>query len=184
VKLTALSILRTVCGLTAAAALISAWFWREAARAEQVQLQHLDHIRALAHTVDAAQQRMPDWALNSRPAGTLAPLVSATLAAAGLPPSTLGSLSADSETGAGPRTGVQVRRRRAVLTLSGLTLPQLGGFLSQWRERQPTWTVSQIDIAPDLTPKVKDQLNAAGGDMPLRAVIAVETLWLERGGVR
>jgi hypothetical protein len=69
------------------------------------------------------------------------------------------------------------------VTLAGVTLPQLGGFLKEWRQREPAWTVSGIDLAPQ-APGKKGEASSAGGDLPLRAVIGIETMFVEQGGGR
>jgi hypothetical protein len=75
------------------------------------------------------------------------------------------------------------RRTRAVLTLAPLTLPQLGGFLAAWHSREPQWTVSSIELSPQ--PGNQAQSAAApGGDLPLRAVLGLETLFVDQGGGR
>lgn len=68
---------------------------------------------------------------------------------------------------------------RAVVTLSPVTLPQLGTFLAAWREREPGWTVSSLDLSPQTD---KAEGKAGGRDLPLRVVIGLETLFVDRGG--
>jgi hypothetical protein len=65
-----------------------------------------------------------------------------------------------------------------VVTLSGVTLPQVGGFLSSWRELEPDWTVANVELSQDISRRPP----AGGGDLPLRATVALEALYVEEGG--
>jgi hypothetical protein len=73
---------------------------------------------------------------------------------------------------------VRVERRRAVLTLGSITLPQLGRLLAAWREREPEWIVTSIDATPlqisDKPERGGGVQVAPGGDIPARVVIAIE----------
>lgn len=136
----------------------------------QVQLSEIDHLRSA----------LPAWAASPAPGAAtdadqpLAPRISEAIKACGLPPASLVSLSADSGHGNNPATvAVTVVRRRANLTLTGLTLPQLGAFLATWRTREPAWPVTAIDLSPQGV-----QAIPTGGDLPLRAVIALESISL------
>jgi hypothetical protein len=114
----------------------------------------------------------------------LTPRISAALAAAGLPASALSSLSPEAESPIG-EGDLKARRTRAVLTLAPVTLPQLGGFLAAWRSREPQWTVSSIELSPQPGNQSPGQSAAApGGDLPLRAVLGLETLFVDQGGGR
>ena len=73
--------------------------------------------------------------------------------------------------------------QRATLILSGVTLRELGGFLAAWQELAPAWVVSSLEIQPAAG---RDPIP--GGDLPLRAVLTLETVFLdderrERGGI-
>lgn len=116
--------------------------------------------------------------------------VSGALAAAGLPASTLASLSPESENaeilnpgagGAGGKGGdggvrIALARRRATLVLTPVSLPQLGRFLSAWRDRAPQWTPVRIDLEPRQDGKAQ---AAPGSDLPLRVTIAIECITVQ-----
>src|SRR5690606_2866944 len=106
-------------------------------------------------------------------AGTLAERTAGALADAGLPGSALQGVSPESQVG-GDRSG-GVSRRRATLTLA-TTLPQLGRFLGAWRAREPAWTVTGIDLAPEARGEA-----APGSDLPIRAVLTIESIAFGRG---
>jgi hypothetical protein len=180
------SIRKVWCIAAAVGASSVAWgglSWTRAARAERVQMQRLNRLNACVKDLDTLRSKLPDWSANARPSGTLAPQVSAAISAAGLPASAMLSLSADPEMPA-PAKGIQANRRRATLVLAPVTLPQLGAFLQTWRQRQPAWVISQLDVSPEPEGKKKDDAAMVGGDLPLRSVMTFETLWLDRGGVR
>jgi hypothetical protein len=120
-------------------------------------------------------------ALPVRPAGGLAGKVAAALARAGLPASALQGLSPEAET----LTSAHCFRERATVTLTGITLPQVGGFLDAWRTGEPEWTVSSIDLSPldrglgSAAGRPGTQTGNVGSDLPLRAVITLEGLFKE-----
>jgi hypothetical protein len=110
-----------------------------------------------------------------RQASGLAPRVGAALSRCGLPASCLSSLS--------PETAVVVnegsshlRRQRATLALGSITLPQLGSFLNGWRTSEPDWGVTSIDLSP----MAAGQNASTGGDLPLRAVLVVESMYADQ----
>lgn len=111
--------------------------------------------------------------------GGLAPRVTAALERAGLPPGTLASLSPEADSQATLQPGLRVARRRATLTLGGVTLPQVGRFLEAWRTAEPTWTPASIDLSP-----AGGKSPEAGGDLPLRAVISIEAVAVGHDGVQ
>ncbi|MCL4743435.1 MAG: hypothetical protein KJZ54_14660 [Phycisphaerales bacterium] len=97
----------------------------------------------------------------------LARRVGAALAAAGLDAGTLADLSPEAHL---PSAGLV--RRRATLTLTGVTLPEVGRFLAAWREAEPGWTVTAADLTPE-----SSRTAPPGADRPLRAVLTVEALF-------
>jgi len=107
----------------------------------------------------------PEELLPPKPATGLASQVSGAFAKCGIPGSTLQSLSPEAET----PCGTACIRQRATLNLAGITLPQLGSFLSVWRDGN--YTVSSIDLTPN-------RGNASpGADLPLHAVLTLEGLF-------
>ncbi len=103
--------------------------------------------------------------------GPLAQRVGEALAEAGLPSETLTQLAAESAGASSRHPSVEPVRRRATLTLSGLTLADLGRYLGLWREREPAWIVTGVEITPE---HARDA--APGSDLPIRAVVRMETI--------
>lgn len=120
--------------------------------------------------------RSSDGEIASTP-GPLAQRVSDALAAAGLPSGTLSSLSPESATTqrATPGSAMTIRKR-ATLTLAPITLPQVGKFLATWRAQEPAWSVASVDLAPE-----GSRVSPTGGDLPLRAVVVIETVMPAEG---
>ena len=144
------------------------------ARAEsRRELARMQASAEVARHIVAARAAMPSAAGESADSSALATRVSTVLSSCGLPLSVLSSLTPD----AAPTSSAQqagnaaAMRRRAALTLNGLTLPQLGRFLEQWRRAEPAWVPATIDLAPD-----HQRAAVAGGDLPIRAVISLERL--------
>ncbi|MBL9032105.1 MAG: hypothetical protein JNM80_10420 [Phycisphaerae bacterium] len=100
-----------------------------------------------------------------RPSSGLQPRLAAVLASRGLPASTLASLAPEPEAPAGPGR----RAQRATLVLAPITLPHLGAVLAAWREAEPDWTATSIDLS-----QAGSASRDASGDLPLRAVIQLE----------
>jgi hypothetical protein len=142
---------------------------------------------ALAQTKELTQLRAkaPAWTRRGRPPTGLTPRISAALTSCGLPASSVASVSPESESALG-ETDLHARRTRAVVTLTGVTLPQLGNFLGAWRAREPAWTVASIDLSPQNGQGAagSGSGSGAGGDLPLRAVIGIETMFVDQGGGR
>ncbi len=150
------------------------------------QLAGIDRQLAL---ITSLQSAIPDWARRTTPTlaqgGALTTAVNDCLAAAGLPASALASLSPAADTpitlgpsasgGRGTANSSAVRRR-AVLTLAPVTLDQVGRVLGAWREAHPDWTITTIDLAPEAQGR-RDAAVPPGGDLPLRAVVSIETLY-------
>ncbi len=179
-----------VIGLSAIPLGTTTWQWSRSLRTERRETQRLERLTRHATTITELGKSLPAWASGPRPAGSLAPEVSATLAGTGLPPSVMNSLSADPDSSAGQGSSgtgaIQARTRRGTLVLTSLTLPQLGAFCAAWRERQPGWTISALDVSPEGgNLAAKTSVASTGGDLPLRAVLTLESISLERsGGVR
>jgi len=100
---------------------------------------------------------------------TLAARVASVLADSGLPRDRLDSLSPESQQPLSNNT--TLARRRASLTLSPVTLPELGRFLDHWRQAERAWTVTAIDLNPQ-----RQSASTVGGDLPLRVLITLETM--------
>lgn len=126
--------------------------------------------------LSALRSSAPSWTLRPRPATGLTPRIGAALSAAGLPASAISSLSPESESPVGD-ADLKARRTRAVLTLASVTLPQLGSFLKSWRSLEPHWVVSSLDLSLEAG---HAKAQETGGDLPLRVVIGLETLFVDR----
>lgn len=151
--------------------------------ARQSALGRIEQVRTLRNQSErlaALRASAPSWASGQRPGAGLTPRVSAALAASGLPASTMSGFSPEAESSVGEGE-LRARRSRAVVTLAPVTLPQLGTFLAAWREREPAWTVSSLDLSPQAE---KTDARSAGRDLPLRVVIGLETLFVDRGGAK
>lgn len=160
---------------TGAAAIVIAG--RSASTAYTAAQTRVAAFRGLADRVrefDRLQAQVAHWP--ALPADTsLAQEISAALAAAGLPASALANLSPDSGIAVpGSAPGAGLTQLRAGLTLNDITLPQLGRFLAEWRHRQPAWTVTGIDLTPEQANA--DAARAIGGDLPLQAVLIIESI--------
>ncbi len=132
-----------------------------------------------AGVVIALRAGVPDLPEDDQARGGLTPRAAAALERAGLPASALAGLSPEAESQVAGSPGLRVSRRRATLTLSGVTLPQVGRFLEAWRSAEPAWTASNIDLSAAGGPAPE-----AGGDLPLRAVIAIESISVRQSGDR
>ncbi len=164
-----------VLALSGAALALTAPAASRAHRRLQGELARLATARAQAAEIALLRGDTPEWTRRPPPGSGLAERVSGALAAAGLPASALASLSPAAETDVGGGGGLRARRRRAVVTLSGVTLPQVGGFLAAWRGLEPAWTVAGVDLTQDNAHRPP----AGGGDLPLRASIALEALYVD-----
>lgn len=126
---------------------------------------HLQHVRAQIEQILSLpvpfEYRDP---LSRR---TLAARVADVMSASALPRGSLESLSP--ETARATPGAASLPRRSATLTLGSVTLPDLGRFLSTWREREPTWTIIALDLKPR-----RD--NTSTGDLPLRVVLTLERM--------
>jgi hypothetical protein len=125
-----------------------------------------------AGVINALRSEVPDAPESDQSRGGLTPRVTTVLQQAGLPANVLASLSPEAESAIATQGGVRVSRRRATLTLAGVTLPQVGRFLEAWRTSEPAWTPTNIDLSPV---GAGGKPLETGGDLPLRAVIAIET---------
>ncbi len=152
-------------------------------------------LSAAAKEIDTIRAGLPVWALVASPdAASLAKRAGQVVASAGLPASALSSFSTQTESIGSPTpSGARIQRRRASIVLSGVTLPQLGSFLTAWRSQEPDWMIGTIDITQDgLDSSGRAGRGSAGGasggrgggDLPLRVVLTAESLPLRRGSVR
>jgi hypothetical protein len=139
-------------------------------------LSRLALVSRQAGELTSLRTSAPAWMLRTRPPTGLTPRITAALAASGLPAAAVSSVSPESESPVGD-SDLKARRSRATLTLAGITLPQLGAFLQAWRSREPQWTISSLDLVPQAG---QPKAESTGGDLPLRVVIGMETLFVDR----
>jgi hypothetical protein len=132
----------------------------------------LAHVTQQATHLVSLRRAAPE--VPERQESGLAPRVAGAMSAAGLATSVLQSLSPDSRSG---EPGARVSRQRATLSLSGLSLPQVGKFLDAWRTAEPHWIVSSIELSPIAASNGLP--SALGTDLPLRAVVTIEGLFKE-----
>jgi hypothetical protein len=143
-----------------------------AAAAREQYLQVCSDLKELATLAARADPRLA--AAGAQP---LSSRLSAAAAQAGLPASCISSVSPEAQLVKTTGSGARVLQRRAAVALAGLTLPQFGGLLEQWRHANPDWVVTAIDITPAPGPP-----PAAGGDLPLSIGLTLESLATAGGG--
>lgn len=132
-----------------------------------------------AETIAESRINGVDVSVDDTEHGGLASRVAAAIQRAGLPASALSGLSPEAESPIANQQGVRVARHRATLTLAGVSLPQAGAFLDVWRATQPAWTPVSIDIAP-----AEGKAPEAGGDLPLRVIMVIESVVVPHEGAR
>lgn len=99
---------------------------------------------------------------------TLAERVAAVLAQAGLTHRTLEELSPESSISMSDDT---IETRQATMTLTTITLPELGRFLESWLIDEPAWKMAAIDLTP-----LAGEDALPGSDLPVRAVLKVSSI--------
>lgn len=155
--------------------------WRAFASARDAAATQLNRREALLAQLRELERIRPvaaQWQDRKRPASNLAALLGETLAACGIPASALANVSPQPEAAAhGGAAAPRLKRQRATLMLVPVTLPQLGAFFEAWRTREPRWTVASIDLSPEPAPRQGE--TAPGGDLPLRAALTLDTLYLD-----
>ena len=148
----------------------------------------LDRLTVQSGELTRLRSSVPAWLSRSSPTprGTaesmLTPRFTAALTSAGLPTSggTLTGLSADTGTDLfASGSALKAKKRHASASLSGLTLPQLGKVLDQWRRANPSWTLTALDLSPVQGQGASTALAPTGGDMPLKVNLTLENIALE-----
>lgn len=153
------------------------------ARSHSLQADHRRQtLHRQAEELVSLQSALPPWAMQA-PTQGLAPRVSDSLATCGLPPTVMQNLVSQPGVSVNGTTGAAIKRRTASVTLSPLTLPELGRFLESWHAREPGWIVAAIDLTP-LTAASPATENAGPGDAAalVRAVLSIEALYVEQTG--
>jgi len=161
------AIMWTVAGITALAGPSMAWRSYSAARGEaQTETQRLVVLQEKGATLARLRAASWRWSSLDPDEGSLAPRVTQALTAAGVPASSLASLTPQSQAMAGG-----LSKRSAAVSLVPITLPKLGAFLGAWRVAEPGWLVSSIEVSPDL-----EAAATPGADRPLRVSLTLESL--------
>jgi len=114
---------------------------RRQLRAGQAQLTAVERDVAEIVALRGLDQHIAD---RKPPERDVIARVNAALTRAGLPASALSSLSPESDVAL--PGNAQYHRQTLRLSLRSLDLPQLGAFLSAWRESQLVWTITQIEL--------------------------------------
>ena len=133
-----------------------------------VALHQLELVSTDAREIASVRAAAPPESRRNRPPPGLTTRVANVVSKAGLPQPTLQNLSPENETSVG---GSNLRKQTAKMTLEPLTLPELGKFLEEWRNAEPVWTMTSIDITPTR--------GKAAADRPLRAIIGIETVFAD-----
>jgi hypothetical protein len=156
-------------------AIVLAWAghrWAMARTEANIAIRQLALVSADVKEIAGIKASSPPESRRSRPAPGLATRVADVVSKAGLPQAALQNLSPETESAA----GAGLRKQAAKIMMDGMTLPELGRFLNEWRNAQPLWTVSSIDITPTPTP-AKTRQASGPTDRPLRAVLGIETIF-------
>ena len=127
-------------------------------RLSHAKADYLDGVLALDKTVSTSKEILElrshheRVALHERPPQDVIAQVNAALAEAGIPNSHFKGLNPESEGAVEPSTagaagtGVGYRKQSLRLMLEDISMPELGGFLSQWRKTQQVWIVTRIEL--------------------------------------
>jgi len=168
--------------VVAGSAILCAWSGQHYIHARSdaaVALRQLAVVSADAREIASMRAAAPAEARRKRPTPGLATRIADVVSKAGLPQSALQNLSPETESAAGTSG---LRKQAARITLDGLTLPELGRFLQEWRVAEPVWTMATIDIPPTAA-KIAAKPGQAT-DRPLRAVLGIETVFADNEGNR
>lgn len=121
-----------------------------AARALRSADQRLQSVHADAQELLRLRASSPSTAEELPPDDSLMSHVRASLARADLPDTRLSQLSRPPDkplrSAGNGAEGVSLVTRTEVIVLEPITLPELGGWLSEWRVSQPEWIPTQIDL--------------------------------------
>ncbi len=140
----------------------------EAARAGTA----LAALAADARELAVLRSQAPGETDAPRPASELPARLTAVLGACGLPASAVQNFSAEASRRDPQVQGAQ--RERASLVLGQVTLPQVGRFLGAWRDAEPEWVVSAIELTPG-----GGGAAPGGGELPLRVLMSLDAVTAE-----
>lgn len=138
-----------------------------AARANEARVAKAELVRVVELVQEERRLRAELPERKASASASLQARISGVLRGCGLPSGALSGLTPEPET-SGRDVASTVKRRKAVLVLQGATLAEVGRFLKAWRETEPGWVVSNVEITPS-------GHAPGGGDLPLRAAIGMES---------
>jgi hypothetical protein len=133
----------------------------------------LHQVQASVAELSRLRSGGPSIPMARRPASALPSVLSAGLAAAGVPNQSLASFNASSP--AAIDGGHGLTKERANLVLNPITLPQLGRVLAAWRESEPAWAITNIELSP-LPLERAVSAHPTGGDRPISATLTLEAI--------
>lgn len=149
--------------------------WRAAAADfDRAFSEHAD-VAAKSARAAALRALAPVSGFGSRPTEDVIQLANRVLEAATLPPARLRSVQSEMDRAIqDDREGRRLTMAR--LSLEPLTVPELGAFLSAWRNRQQVWSVTRIELSA-LTPTRDGPV--ARGQGQYRASITVSASYID-----
>lgn len=165
-----------VVAVSLAGPIVSWRLFASARTTAQNQVHRLESIDAKTAEIKQLRSQSPVTPSAAQDAAGLTPRLMQSLAAAGIPSSSLASLTPQNETIRTP-DGKQAVRRRAAVTLAPVRLPDLGTFIDGWRRQNPEAIISSIELSPDSGASV-----SPGGDLPLRVVMTIESVAVDTSG--
>ena len=120
-----------------------------ATRERDSSLKSLEEASRLALSVEAMERSRP-WGLDkSLPPADMTPRLLRALEVAGVPKDRLKSVRQSASKQPSPQTASDVdsiRQRTVAVSIEPLTFSEIGSILGAWREIEPHWIVSMIDI--------------------------------------
>ncbi len=156
---------------SAAAILTSGRAASSAASTARAEAARAREITTCAGEIAQLRIAAPRWTSRPTHQPDLAQRLASAIATAGLPASTLASLTPDAD---GPASGHPLKRT-AVITLTGLTLPRLGSLFDIWRQHADDWTITHVELAPQTLGRRAPEIQP-GADLPLHVVIRMESI--------
>jgi hypothetical protein len=155
--------------VSAGALAIAGREYRAARSQAEMELKRLGAVIPQAQEIAVLRAAVQSGPVRQLADAAIAPRISSVLASCGLPAASLANVSPDVQTTGDAQQ--RTTRQRATITLAPITLREVGRFLDAWRSAEPDWTITSLDLAPQPRGSA-----APGGDLPLRAIIVIETI--------
>lgn len=145
------------------------WDWVRTSSVAAMRAASLAEARALVAEVEHARKR-PSILADAPPSADPLTLVKDTLGQAGVAESVLRRVVPEADAPSERIEGVTLPIRKSGLRveLDGMTLPEIGRFLTAWRARNRAWTPVLLSLSPRLDP---------GRDAASTASSASEARW-------